>query len=101
MEDSLHNSGLFPKSIIYNYWNYKNIEETFYTDKVFLEYLSNKISETRKDRGLTIEELAQKANLSYLQVQNLENRVGEVEIYLFEKILKALDLNIKITISFD
>jgi hypothetical protein len=54
MEESLSNSDLLPKSIFYTYSSNK-IEEIFYTDKVFLEFLSNKISETRKAKGLTID----------------------------------------------
>lgn len=58
--------------------------------------IGNIIRENRKERGLTMEALARKADVSYNTILNMEMGHNIPTFYIVMKVLNALDLEMKI-----
>lgn len=60
------------------------------------EELGNKINELRKQRGLSIRELAEKSELNKATIVNLEKGRFSPKVETLENVLKALGAKIEI-----
>lgn len=59
----------------------------------FYKLVGTKIKALRKEKGLTQEQLAEKANLSYTYLTRLEREGRNLSLETIEKIINALDIS--------
>lgn len=62
-------------------------------NKVLQEYISKRIRLLRLNKGLTQEQLEEKANLGTNYVYKLENQSTNVKVKTLEKVMKALEVD--------
>ena len=61
-----------------------------------IEDIGKKIKELREEQGLTIRELADKTGVIYVNISKLENGKYNAGIPILNKLLDALDAELKI-----
>lgn len=64
------------------------------------EHVGNRIRMYRKHRGLTLTELAEKLNYSSSTISKYENGLISIDIEILYKIADALEISIKLYMSF-
>ena len=64
-------------------------------EKEVLKRFGNKIRELRKEKNLSQEELAEKANLHRTYIGMIERAEKNITLINIEKLAKALNINIK------
>ncbi len=62
-------------------------------NKALQEYISKRIRLLRTEKGLTQEQLEEKADLGTNYVYKLENQSTNIKIQTLEKVMKALDVD--------
>lgn len=65
------------------------------TKKTILIYFGERVREIRKDKGLSQEELAHKADLHRTYIGMIERAEKNITLLNIKKIAKALEVNIK------
>ncbi|MGH2269675.1 helix-turn-helix domain-containing protein [Streptococcus uberis] len=62
-------------------------------NKILQEYISKRIRLLRLEKGLTQEQLEEKADLGTNYVYKLENQSTNIKVNTLEKVMKALDVD--------
>lgn len=62
-------------------------------DNTFRKLIGNRIRTIRKEKGLTLEKLAIKAQLTYQYIGDFERGVRNISIDSLERIISALDVD--------
>lgn len=62
-------------------------------DKILQEYISKRIRLLRLEKGLTQEQLEEKADLGTNYVYKLENQSTNIKVNTLEKVMTALDVD--------
>lgn len=63
--------------------------------KINVETIGNKIRESRKLKGMTIQDLAEKSKLTITTISNIELSVTTPTLQNLDRICKALNVNIE------
>jgi transcriptional regulator with XRE-family HTH domain len=65
-------------------------------ENIFLEKIRRRIKELRKEKGITMQELADHSNVSKGLICQIENGISRPSLHVLLKIINSLDVDLNI-----